>query len=114
MINMQRLAGRVTGLAAALAVSELFVGDPSAEVLVVASDQRQANIVLRMAKRMIELNEELAERAQVYAAKIVVPENDAEPLLAELQKILRTPPRWWPDLVVYSEGDIADNYGDAK
>jgi len=44
----------------------------------------------------------------------VVPEQDAEVLLAELQKILRTPPRWWPELVVHSEGDIADNYGDAK
>ena len=44
----------------------------------------------------------------------VVPEGEADALLAELQGILRTPPRWWPDLVVYSEGDIADNYGDAK
>lgn len=76
LVSIPRANGK-SALAAALAVSELFVGDPSAEVLVVASDQRQANIVLRMAKRMIELNEELAERAQVYADKIVVPENDA-------------------------------------
>ena len=56
-----------TGLAAMLAVTELFAGDASAEVLVVASDQRQANITLRMARRMIELNPELEKRAQIFA-----------------------------------------------
>lgn len=44
----------------------------------------------------------------------VVDEANAEELLAELQRIMRTPPRWWPDLVVWSEGDIADTYGAAK
>jgi hypothetical protein len=34
-------------LAAALGLAELFVGAASAEVLVVASDQRQANITLK-------------------------------------------------------------------
>jgi phage terminase large subunit-like protein len=55
----------------------LFVGQPSAEVLVVASDQRQANITLRMARRMIELNPKLANRAQIFADRIVVPHNDS-------------------------------------
>ena len=76
LISLPRANGK-TALAAALAVAELFCGQPSAEVLVVASDQRQANIALRMARRMIELNPELAERAQIYADRIVVPENDA-------------------------------------
>lgn len=76
LVSLPRANGK-SALAAALAVAELFVGPPSAEVLVVASDQRQANIVLNMAKRMIALNPELAERTQVYADKIVVPENDA-------------------------------------
>ena len=44
----------------------------------------------------------------------VVPEREAEPMLAELQSIMRTPPTWWPELVTWSEGDIADTYGDAK
>lgn len=44
----------------------------------------------------------------------VVPERHAEPMLAELQAIMRTPPTWWPELVTWSEGDIADTYGDAK
>lgn len=75
LVSVARANGK-TGLAAMLAVAELFVGPPSAEVLVVASDQRQANITLRMARRMIELNPELEERAQVYADRIVVPHND--------------------------------------
>ncbi len=75
LVSVARANGK-TGLAAMLAVAELFVGPPSAEVLVVASDQRQANITLRMARRMIELNPELAERSQIYADRIVVPQND--------------------------------------
>ena len=84
LVSLPRANGK-TALAAMLAVAELFAGPPSAEVLVVASDQRQANITLRMARRMIELNPELADRAQVYADRIVVPHNDAVllPLPAE-------------------------------
>lgn len=44
----------------------------------------------------------------------VVPESDAEAALSELQKIMRTPPNWWPELVTWSEGDVADTYGAAK
>ncbi|MFS0900290.1 terminase large subunit domain-containing protein [Mycolicibacterium litorale] len=76
LVSVARANGK-TGLAAMLAVAELFVGPPSAEVLVVASDQRQANITLRMAKRMIELNPKLADRAQIFADRIVVPHNDS-------------------------------------
>ena len=84
LVSLPRANGK-TALAAMLSVAELFVGDASAEVLVVASDQRQANITLRMAKRMIELTPELADRAQVYADRIVVPQNDSVllPLPAE-------------------------------
>ena len=75
LVSLPRANGK-TALAAMLAVAELWVGDPSPEVLVVASDARQAAITLRMARRMIELNPELAERAHIYADRIVVPEND--------------------------------------
>ena len=44
----------------------------------------------------------------------VVDEAPAADLLAELQHIMRTPPKWWPELVVWSEGDMAGTYGDAK
>ena len=84
VISIPRANGK-TMLAAALGLAEMFVGPPSAEVLVVASDQRQANITMRYAKRMIELNPVLAERMQVYADRIYLPENDATllPLPAE-------------------------------
>lgn len=44
----------------------------------------------------------------------IVPEADAEQHLATVQEAMRTPPTWWPELVVWSEGDVADSYGDAK
>lgn len=44
----------------------------------------------------------------------VVPESEAQGVLDEVQKIMRTPPKWWPELVTWSEGDIAPTYGAAK
>ncbi len=76
LVSIPRANGK-TALAAALAVAELFSGPMGAEVLVVASDQRQAEIALRMARRMIELSPELAVRAQPYKDRIVVPHTDS-------------------------------------
>jgi hypothetical protein len=42
------------------------------------------------------------------------PDSEAEQLLAHLQGIMRTPPRWWKELVVWSEGSTAGDYGSAK
>jgi hypothetical protein len=63
----------------------LFIGPPSAEVLIVATDQRQADLTLQLARRMVELNPVLEERVQVYRDGCICPENDAEllPLPAE-------------------------------
>lgn len=44
----------------------------------------------------------------------VAPESEAEDVLRVVQGIMRTPPTWWPELVTWSEGDIADTYGEAK
>jgi hypothetical protein len=44
----------------------------------------------------------------------VVPEAEADSLLAELQRVMRTSPKWWPELIVHSEGDTARSYGTAK
>lgn len=84
LISIPRANGK-TMLAAALGLAEMFVGPPSAEVLVVASDQRQANITKNYAKRMVELNPILADRIQVYSDRLYLPENDATllPLPAE-------------------------------
>jgi phage terminase large subunit-like protein len=54
LVSLPRANGK-SALAAALAVAGLFVEPASAEALVVASDQRRANIDLPMAKRMIAL-----------------------------------------------------------
>jgi DNA polymerase len=44
----------------------------------------------------------------------VVPEADAASFLAELNTAMRTPPPWLPGIVLWSEGDVADTYGNAK
>ena len=44
----------------------------------------------------------------------VVEARHAPELLAELQNVMRTPPPWWPELVVWSEGGIGSTYGSAK
>jgi len=44
----------------------------------------------------------------------LVPEELAEERLNQMIEIMRTPPSWAPDLPLDAEGDIADNYGDAK
>jgi phage terminase large subunit-like protein len=84
VVSIPRANGK-TMMAAALGLAEMFVGPASAEVLVVASDQRQANITLRYAKRIVELNQVLEERVQIYADRLYLPENDATllPLPAE-------------------------------
>lgn len=44
----------------------------------------------------------------------VVPEDEAEMHLNTLQGIMRQGVSWWPELITWSEGDIADSYGEAK
>ena len=44
----------------------------------------------------------------------IVPDAEAQQVLDTVQQVMRTPPTWWPELVTWSEGDIADTYGDAK
>lgn len=100
LVSMPRANGK-TALAAMLAVAELFAGPMSAEVLVVASDERQARITLNLARRMIELNPELMERTHVYKDRIVVPENDATliPLPADPAALHG----WDPSLLIVDE-----------
>lgn len=42
------------------------------------------------------------------------PKSEATDLLDTLQQIMRTPPSWFPHITLWSEGDIAEAYGDAK
>ncbi len=84
LVSIPRANGK-TALAAMLGLAELFVGPPSAETLVVASDQRQAELTLKLARRMVELNPELEDRVQVFRDRLYAPHNDATllPLPAE-------------------------------
>jgi hypothetical protein len=44
----------------------------------------------------------------------VVKDSDAQDVLDIVQGHMRTPPTWWPELITWSEGDIAQTYGAAK
>lgn len=44
----------------------------------------------------------------------IVPEDEAEAHLRTVYSVMRAAPAWWPELVLWAEGDIADSYGAAK
>jgi phage terminase large subunit-like protein len=62
-----------SSLTAVLALYELLAGAEGAQVVVVATDERQAGIVHRVASRMVELHPELEGRVQQYADQLTVP-----------------------------------------
>lgn len=67
-----------SGLVAALALHHLFTFGEGARVMVVAQNDRSASRLLKTAARMVELNEDLASRAQVFKDRIRVPGTDSE------------------------------------
>lgn len=73
---MARGQGKST-LVAALGLYDLMLGEEGASVVVAATDERQAGIVFSTARRMVELNEDLATRVQVYKDRLYVPERAA-------------------------------------
>jgi phage terminase large subunit-like protein len=62
-----------SSLTAVLALYELLAGVEGAQVVVVATDERQAGIVHRVASRMVELHPELEARVQQYVDQLPVP-----------------------------------------
>jgi hypothetical protein len=44
----------------------------------------------------------------------VVKEAEADDTLDTLQAIMRSGVSWWPELITWSEGDVAHSYGAAK
>jgi phage terminase large subunit-like protein len=85
LVSMPRGNGK-SGLAAVLALYGLMADEQEgAQVLVVASDERQARLVWNTARRMTELDERLAERVQVFQDRIYAPHTDSwlAPLPAE-------------------------------
>jgi phage terminase large subunit-like protein len=85
LLSIPRGNGK-TSLAAALGLYGIFGdGVEGAEVLVVASDQRQAAIAFNIARRMVELEPRLDDRCQIFQDRLYVPHTDSvlRPLPAE-------------------------------
>lgn len=85
LVSIPRGNGKST-LAAALGLYGLLADDvEGAQVLIVASDERQARIVYNAARRMVELSPELARRVVTYGDRLYVPGTDSVmmPLPAE-------------------------------
>jgi phage terminase large subunit-like protein len=66
-----------TSLTAVLALYELLAGAEGAQVVVVATDERQAGLTFRIAVRMVELHPELEARVQLYHDHMTVPARGA-------------------------------------
>jgi phage terminase large subunit-like protein len=66
-----------TSLVAVLALYELFAGEDGAQVVVVATDERQAGLCFRAAVRMVELNPDLERRVQLFQDRMVIPKRGA-------------------------------------
>ena len=77
LVSIPRGNGKST-LAAALGLYGLFADEvEGAQVLCVASDERQSRIVFNAARRMVELEPRLDERCQVFQNKVYVPHTDS-------------------------------------
>lgn len=101
VVSMPRGNGK-TQLAAVLALYGLFADEQvGAQVLTVASDERQARHVFNACKRMIELEPRLAEQVQIFQDRIFVPCTDSTlaPLPAEPAALQG----WDPTLCVVDE-----------
>src|SRR5699024_9686968 len=101
VVSMPRGNGK-SGLAAVLAIYGLMADEvEGAQVLIVASDERQARIVFNAARRMISLDERLADRVQVFSDRLYVPATDSfmMPMPAEPSALQG----WDPTLVVVDE-----------
>ncbi len=101
LLSLPRGNGK-TALAAVIGAYGLFADETEgAQVLIVASDERQAGHVFRAVRRMVELEPRLSEQVQVYSDRLYVPHTDSE---------LRTLPAepgalqgWDPTLMVVDE-----------
>ena len=101
VLSLPRGNGK-TSLAAVLALYGLLAdGEPGAEVLVVASDQRQAGITLRKCLRMIQADSRLAEQCIEYTDRIRVPATGST--LAVMPSEYGALQGWDPSLCIVDE-----------
>lgn len=85
LVSMSRGNGK-SGLAAVFGMYALLADEvQGAQVLIVASDERQARLIFNTCRRMVELEPRLAERVQVFSDRLYYPETDStlQPLPAE-------------------------------
>jgi phage terminase large subunit-like protein len=94
VVSIPRGNGKST-LAAALALWALVDGPEGAQVPIVAGvAERQAKICFNIARRMVELDPELAERIQIFQDRLYMPHHDASlfPLPADADALLGANP----------------------
>lgn len=76
LVSVARKNGK-TLLAACLALYHLVADDEaSAEILVVSSDERTAQVTFKLARRMVELDDTLRECIQVWKEQLYIPRTD--------------------------------------
>jgi phage terminase large subunit-like protein len=76
-------------------------GVMGAQVPIIASDKRQAGIIQRTARRMVELDEELSAQVQVYHDYLYVPRTDS--VLQALPAELAALQGWDPSMGIIDE-----------
>lgn len=76
-------------------------GVEGAEVLCVASDERQANIVMGMVRRIIELSPELEARTHMYVDRVEVPSTGS--VMRALPSEMAALQGWSPSLCILDE-----------
>ena len=116
LVSLPRGNGK-TGLAAMLACYGLLAdvdgqgrAVEGAQVLCVASDERQARQAWNAARRMIELDDRLSDRVQIFADRMYAPQTDST--LAPLPADASSLQGWDPTFCVLDELHVvtADTY----
>jgi hypothetical protein len=68
-----------------------------------------------LSEQMLAISKELPVSLSVHDEVVcVVPEHKAKDALQFMLDTMKTSPQWWPEIVLWAEGDIADSYGQAK
>jgi phage terminase large subunit-like protein len=107
LLSIPRGNGK-TALAAMLALYALYAdGEEAAQVLAVASDERQAGILFGAARRMVELSPELLDRTQIFRDRLYVPSTNSElrPLPSEAGALQG----WDPSFCVVDELHVVND-----
>jgi phage terminase large subunit-like protein len=95
-------------LAAAIGLYGLLAdGVEGAQVLVVASDERQARIIQNTARRMVELEPELGARVQIFKDHLYVPATDS--VLMALPADPGALQGWDPSLAIVDELHVVND-----